>query len=321
MLKTRTSRLTVSSMLCALGLILPYSTAHAFGVSGTVLLPMHIPVLLAGMLCGRFYGLACGIIIPLLNSLLTGMPALYPMLPIMTGELAIYGFASGVLSSDRCFGRMRFGAYPALIISMICGRLAYAGVFYLLVACFGELKAPTVFAAIVTGIPGIVVQILLIPPITLAIGKGRTMRKNEVASAINLINEGTAACVVLRDGCIIHSEKGDGIAPIIRAYELSQLKGTLVVDKIVGKAAAMVMTLGEVSSVHGKVMSRAGMEYLVSHGIEASADEVVETIENRRKDGMCPMEETVLFIDDPREALDALKNKIESLREQKNDKG
>ena len=149
-------------MLFALGLVLPFLTAHAFGIPGTVLLPMHVPVLLAGLLCGPFYGGALGLLLPLFNCLFTGMPALYPMVPIMTAELFVYGMTSGLLLSKTPLCRYKWGVFVALPIAMLLGRVAYGLTFHFLFLLSGELKGLTVTAALVTGLPGIVLQLLLL---------------------------------------------------------------------------------------------------------------------------------------------------------------
>ena len=171
MIKNKTQRLTLSGLFLALGIILPLATAHGFGVPGTLLLPMHLPVLLCGFLCGPLFGTLCGGALPLLNCVLTGMPAPFPMLPIMFFELAVYGLVSGLLFCKTPLGKQKFGICAALPITMICGRVAYAAVFYILLLTVGNLKALAVTAAIVTGLPGIIIQLLAIPPIILMIQK------------------------------------------------------------------------------------------------------------------------------------------------------
>jgi uncharacterized membrane protein len=173
MIESKTQRLTLSGLLLAIGIILPYATAHGLGMAGTILLPMHIPVLLGGFLCGPAYGMILGTTLPILSCLLTGMPAPFPMLPIMFFELSVYGLSSGVLFTKTKLGKKKFGIYIALPIAMILGRIAYATVFYILFLIVGKLKALAVGAAIVTGLPGIVCQFLLIPPIIFII-KERT---------------------------------------------------------------------------------------------------------------------------------------------------
>ena len=122
-------------MLLALGILLPFATSHCFGIPGTVLLPMHILGLLCGILCGPVYGGLCGLLLPVLNSFLTGLP-------------------------------------------------------------------------------GILIQLLLIPPVIFALGSGRKrVKESAVRSAINLIKEGTASCVVIKENTIIKTQCDRGIVP------------------------------------------------------------------------------------------------------------
>ncbi len=167
MLKNKTEKLTVSGLLLALGILLPYLTAHGAGLPGTVLLPMHIPVLLCGFLCGPLYGALSGAVLPPLSSLLTGMPSLIPMLPIMLCELTVYGLSGGLLLTKTPLGKRKYGIYIALPIAMIFGRIAYGIAFYALMLTFGDLKALSVSAAIATGLPGILIQLLILPQIVL----------------------------------------------------------------------------------------------------------------------------------------------------------
>ena len=254
-------------------------------------------------------------LLPVLNSFLTGMPVMYPMMPIMAGELAVYGLVSGLLYHKTKLGKVSFGIYPALIGAMLCGRVMYGIIFHVLLFLNGNMKALTVWAAIVTGLPGILIQLLFIPPVVTALRKGRKRAaKSAVHSAINLITEGTASCVVLKDNTIIKTQCDRGIGPVIRLYESGLLADAFVVDKIIGKAAAMVLTLGGVKGCYGVTMSVAAVQWLKEHHVSVQYDKCVEAIINRTGDGICPMEQTVKDIDDPEVALKALKAKMEELR-------
>lgn len=311
----KTSKMTVSGMLLAVGIILPFVTAHGIGIPGTVLLPMHIPVLLCGFLCGPVYGLLLGLILPIISSILTGMPSIYPMAPIMTLELMTYGLISGILSTKTKICKKRIGLYITLIIAMICGRIIYGVTFAILMSLSGSLKALTVWSAIVTGMPGILVQILLIPVIVMAVNQPIARRqKDAIMSARNIIEENRASCIIIKDNIIVKAELGSGIAPLIDLYEGGILKDSFLVDKIIGKAAAMVITLGEVKGCYGITVSKAALDWLDSHNVSVKYDHCVESINNRTGDGMCPMEQTVAKISDATEAVTALKNKIKELR-------
>ena len=140
------------------------------------------------------------------------------------------------------------------------------------------------------------------------------MMEQAVVSALQLLREGQAACVVLRDGEIVRAETGRGVDPMIRLYEDGALQGAYVVDKIVGKAAAMLMTLGGVSGCYALTVSRAALDWFVGHGIPVEYEVCAEYIVNRAGDGICPMEQTVKELTDATEALVALKHKIAQLR-------
>lgn len=237
------------------------------------------------------------------------------MLPIMLFELFAYGAVSGLLYHEAGLKKYRFGVYPALLGAMLCGRVLYGTVFYILLLLNSGLKALTVWGAIATGVPGIIIQLILIPAIVMAVESGfRSVRRKSLNSAKNLIRDDSAALVIIKDGEIARSFAGRGVSPAIEALEAGVLKDSLAVDKVIGKATAMILQLGGVKSCHGVVISRAAVEYLKSAGIETEFDECVDYIENRDKTGMCPMEETVKDISDPKEALEAVKNKLRALR-------
>ncbi len=309
-----TQKLTVASMLLALGIILPFATSHGIGVPGNVLLPMHISVLLCGFLCGPLYGMLCGLMLPLFNSVLTGMPVIYPMLPLMTVELTVYGLVAGLLFHKTPLGKYKIGTYASLIAAMICGRAAYGGALSLLLLIDTDVKAAGIWVAFVTGIPGIVVQLLLVPAVVFAMeGILKMHKRDAVMSAKNLILNQKATCVVIKNNKILNIETGRGVKPVIALYEQGILQDAAVVDKIIGKAAAMVLVLGGVKSCYGLTMSRTAAAYLASHGVAVEYGTLTEHIINRKGDGICPMEQTVAEIDDPAEALTALKNKIAEL--------
>ena len=140
------------------------------------------------------------------------------------------------------------------------------------------------------------------------------MMEQAVASAVQLLRDGQAACVVLRDGELVRAEAGWGVTPMIRLYEDGALQGAYVVDKIVGKAAAMLMTLGGISGCYALTVSRAALVWFAGHDIPVEYGVCAEYIVNRTGDGMCPMEQTVKEMTDATEALAALKQKIADLR-------
>lgn len=151
--------LTRSGLLVAAG-ISGGVIFHSLGIGGQVALPLHYPPLLAGFLLNWKWGMMVGLFVPLLSASLTGMPPLLPTALLMVPELMAYGAASALL-------RKVIGLYPALIVSLILGRIAWGLAVCLLTPLLG-LNLPVMAAilgGIVMGLPGIVGQILLVPPI------------------------------------------------------------------------------------------------------------------------------------------------------------
>lgn len=323
MTRMHTKKTVGAGMLMAVGVILPYFTAHGFGMPGNVLLPMHIPVLLAGLLCGPFYGALCGVLIPCLSAIFTGMPSFYPMLPIMTGELCTYGIISGLLFHKTALHQKSWGSYIALIGAMACGRVIYGIIFSILWGLDPQLKALSMPAAILTGLPGIILQVIIIPPIVMAVVRAlRDTQKNkegvteQMEEAITLIRSGKASCVVIKDGKILRKLNDRGIGPVISLYEEGIINNAEVADKIIGKAAAMILVLGNVKKVYGETMSKEAEKYLKMHHIEVGYGRCIDVIRNREGNGICPMERAVMAIDEPKEALEVLKQTLAKLRKE-----
>lgn len=318
MRRSKVYQVILTAMLVALGLIIPYFTGHAFGIPGNVLLPMHLPVFLMGFLCGPQYGAIGGLITPIMSSLLTGMPALFPMMPIMAGELFTYGLVSGLM-----YRNIKLPLYPSLLISMICGRITYAIVFSIIVAPgLGAVKAAA--GAVTEGLPGIAIQLVLVPTVVYAAKRyfRNEMQQNHEKTecitlnyAVRMIKNEQASCVIIKNNDIIHTDKAPGIAPLIYLYENKPeiLKDAFVVDKIIGKAAATVAVLGGAAKVYGVLISRSAIEYLNKHNIPAEYGECIEKIKNRAGDGICPLEESVMDVDDPAIAYERLKETIKRL--------
>ncbi len=171
---SNTKKLTLSALFIALGIILPFITGQVPQV-GNMLLPMHIPVLLCGFVCGGPYGLAVGFILPLLRSLLLGMPKLMPTAVGMAFELATYGVTAGLMYSR--FKNRKFGIYISLITSMVAGRVIWGIVSFVLYQILGNPFTWEIFAAeaVLNAVPGIIVQLILIPAIIFALKKNHLL--------------------------------------------------------------------------------------------------------------------------------------------------
>lgn len=153
--------MTVSAMCLALCLVLPFLTGQIPQI-GSALLPMHIPVLLCGYLCGPWWALLVGISAPLLRHLLFGMPPLLTAIA-MSAELAGYGAVCGILY--RKFPKNLCGIYLSLLIAMIAGRILWgiAMVFITGIGTDGFSWSLFVAGALTNAIPGIALQLILIP--------------------------------------------------------------------------------------------------------------------------------------------------------------
>ena len=170
---TKTKRVVIAGLCVALGVVLPVAV-HSIPNAGNILLPMHIPVLLCGLICGPWYGLACGILAPVLSSMISGMPpAAY--LPPMVAELAAYGLISGLCIRLIKGKNDTARVYFALIAAMIAGRIAY-GMMNALIFRVGEYSMELWLSGVfITAAPGILVQLIVIPIIILALKKAKVI--------------------------------------------------------------------------------------------------------------------------------------------------
>jgi len=174
MKRTASKQLVLAAMFLALALVLPFLTGQIPEI-GAMLCPMHLPVLLCGFFCGWPWGLTVGAIAPILRSLLFGMPPMFPVAVCMSAELAVYGWLSGLLYS-KLPGK-KSSVYVALLSAMTAGRLVWGAARF---ACAGlDASAFGLSAfwagAVTTAIPGIVLQLILIPVLVLTLEKNREL--------------------------------------------------------------------------------------------------------------------------------------------------
>lgn len=161
------------ALYLALAIILPIGF-HAFGLGGRAFLPMHIPVLLAGFIVGPSAGVIVGLLAPLLSFALTGMPPSYAI-PLMSLELPIYGLIAGLF-----YHKLKINIYIVLIIAMIAGRIMFGlGLFMLGLIINLPYDAAAFFSsggAIITGLPGIIVQLLAVPLIVASVKRKQSLK-------------------------------------------------------------------------------------------------------------------------------------------------
>lgn len=164
---SQVKRVVICAVCAALGVVLPMAF-HAIPNAGSVWLPMHIPVLVCGLVAGAVPGLAAGLLAPVLSSLLTGMPAA-AILPSMACELMIYGLLAGLLSAHLRTGRLALDLYLSLVVTMLVGRVA-GGVLQALIFSAGSYSlAAWASGYFVVGLPGIVLQLVVVVPIVAAL--------------------------------------------------------------------------------------------------------------------------------------------------------
>ena len=169
--KVHIRHLTYAAVCLALCLALPFLTGQVPQI-GSALCPMHLPVLLAGFLCGPWWAAAVGAVAPLLRHALFGMPPLFPTAVAMTFELLTYGLVSGLLYR-RLHERRAAGIYLSLIAAMAAGRIAWGAAMVVLLGLGDSAFTWGAFwAGAITGaIPGILLQLILIPALVLALRK------------------------------------------------------------------------------------------------------------------------------------------------------
>ncbi len=160
----------LAAMFLAVALVLPFLTGQIPQI-GSALSPMHFPVLLCGFFCGPWYGMAVGFIAPLLRFLLFGMPPIIPTGVAMCFELATYGLVAGLLYTR--LPKKKSSIYISLIGAMLAGRIVW-GVARVILYGLGKSEfgwEAFMAGAFVNAIPGIILQIILIPVLVMVIDK------------------------------------------------------------------------------------------------------------------------------------------------------
>ena len=170
-MKSLTKSLILPAMFLAIGLVLPFLTGQIPQI-GQMLLPMHIPVLLCGLICGWQSGAVVGFVLPLLRSMLFGAPAFFPQGTGMALELMTYGLVGGLaygLSKWHCM----LALYRSMLIAMLAGRLVWGLVQTIQLGVFGSGFSLQMFlaGAFINAVPGILAQLILVPVVMLALNR------------------------------------------------------------------------------------------------------------------------------------------------------
>lgn len=170
----RVRKMVSSALYLALALVLPFLTGQIPEI-GSMLCPMHLPALLCGFMCGWPWGLAVGLISPLLRSVIFGMPPMFPTAVSMAFEMAVYGAVSGLLY--RLLPKKKGYIYVSLIAAMVAGRLVWGLARFLIAGLQSSTFPASAFlaGAVTTAVPGIIVQIVLVPLLVMTMEKAKLM--------------------------------------------------------------------------------------------------------------------------------------------------
>ena len=174
----RILRMTLAALFLALAYVMPFLTGQIQQI-GSMLCPMHLPVLLCGYICGWPWGLIVGFVAPIFRSLTLGMPPLFPNAICMAFELATYGAIAGIM--HKILPRKKPFIYCSLIIAMIAGRLVWGAAMFTLLAIKGGSFTFSAFlaGAVTNAIPGIIVQIVLVPIIVMVFDSLKIFKATE----------------------------------------------------------------------------------------------------------------------------------------------
>ena len=177
----KTLRMILAALFFALAYVLPFLTGQIKEI-GSMLCPMHLPVLLCGFLCGWKWGMTVGATVPLVRSLILGMPFLFPNAVCMAFELATYAAAAGLLY--QVFPRKKGFVYATLFVSMLAGRAVWG---IAMSVCLGITGGGFTMAAFLAGaftnaLPGIVLQILLVPVLVILLDNPKILHLSDGGS-------------------------------------------------------------------------------------------------------------------------------------------
>ena len=167
--------MSLAALFLALAYVMPFLTGQIPEI-GSMLCPMHLPVLLCGFICGWPWGLVVGLIAPIFRSLTLGMPPIFPTAVCMAFELAAYGIVAGLM--HKLLPKKKPFIYCSLITAMIVGRLVWGVAMYVCMGVRGGSFTLSAFlsGAIVNAVPGIIVQIVLIPILVMVLDNPKVLK-------------------------------------------------------------------------------------------------------------------------------------------------
>ena len=171
-------KLVITALCMAMCVVLPFAF-HMIPDFGSIFSPIHIPVLICGIICGWQYGLVCGVMGPLLSSVITNMPPL-GYLPPMLVELAFYGFCTGLCMKLVRTKKYIINVYISLICAMLLGRViaGLAKAWFFMAGNFSF--AMWIESYFIVSLPGIVIHLLLIPAVVLALKNAKVLPNGKI---------------------------------------------------------------------------------------------------------------------------------------------
>lgn len=174
-MKISVRKLVLSAMFLSLCMVLPFLTGQIPEI-GSMLLPMHLPVLIAGFVLGAPYGALIGLVAPFLRFFIFGMPPLFPTGASMAVEMCVYGLAAGFYY--KLFPKKHGYVYVSLALSMIVGRIAWGAAQYVFLMINGSALTVKAFiaGAFLNAWPGIILQLVLVPAIVIALQKAKLIK-------------------------------------------------------------------------------------------------------------------------------------------------
>ena len=171
-------KMILAALFLALAYVLPFLTGQIPEI-GSMLCPMHLPVLICGFICGPVWGAVVGLVAPVFRSLMTGgFPPLFPTAVCMAFELAAYGAVAGIM--HKLLPDKKPFIYCSLLTAMIAGRLVWGAAMFVFVGASGGFTfAAFIAGAITDAIPGIIIQILLVPATVMLIGNQKNLKPRD----------------------------------------------------------------------------------------------------------------------------------------------
>jgi uncharacterized membrane protein len=167
-------KMVIAALFLALAYLMPFLTGQIPEI-GSMLCPMHLPVLICGFICGPVWGAVVGFIAPLFRSLLTGgFPPLFPTAVCMAFELAAYGAVAGMM--HKLLPRKRVFIYCSLLSAMIAGRIVWGIAMFVCLGTGGFTFAAFLAGAVTGAIPGIIAQIILVPAIVMLLDNPKILK-------------------------------------------------------------------------------------------------------------------------------------------------